>query len=521
MAGKMKRLGLIGLALLLTLSAAACGGKEGDEGSPSDTQAVEDDRSVFYEIKIGMWDCAKWGNDAIGEYINEKFNIKIVPVALSTVDYIEKLNISAAGENLPDMFMHPGYSGYTSTLIKWADEGVIKALPNDLSAYPNLEKIMNEYEFMKLDDKHYFIPRTTFTDPANTYYTPALWVRRDWMRNLGIETAPTTLDGLYDMLQRFTTDDPDQNGKNDTYGLTPGLNLEWVFFAHGIDISGYIYEDGQWIPGVLSKYNAEPIKFIKKMYDNNILDKDFATMKLADSENNFCSGRAGVVYLVGESSPMQYVALAKLAAVNEGFDAKTDLDMLPPPEAEGKTYTCTQNYNFAQGTMFNSKMSDEKLARCLALYDYLLSEEGIELGRIGIENISYKKEGDKIVSLLPVDSTDQEKWIGDVYPTNQIYKVARWDADGAWVSSDIEPEFVELAQKVRDLYGPKMNKKNPEIDFMSTPAKDRWNVSEYFWENVFNMVLNSDDIDASWDSFRNTLLIEKNGQKLIDEINQK
>ena len=66
-----------------------------------------------------------------------------------------------------------------------------------------------------------------------------------------------------------------------------------------------------------------------------------------------------MVYLVGESSPMQYVALAKLAAVNQGFNAATDLDMLPPPEAEGKTYTCTQNYNFAQGTMFNSDLSDE------------------------------------------------------------------------------------------------------------------------------------------------------------------
>lgn len=515
---KWRRLGCLVLALALAFGAGACS----PEGSSSttQTQAVPDDPSVFYEIKIGMWDSAKWGNDEIGDYLNEKFNIKIVPVALSTVDYIEKLNISAAGGTLPDMFMHPGYSGYTSTLIKWASEGVIKSLPNDLSAYPHLKAIMDEYDFMKVDGNHYFIPRTTFTDPANTYYTPALWVRKDWMRNLGIEEAPTTLDGLYNLLERFTNGDPDQNGQNDTYGLTPGLNLEWVFFAHGIDITGYIQEDGQWIPGVLSKYNAEPIKFIKKMYDNNILDKDFATMKLADSENNFCSGRAGVVYLVGESSPMQYVALAKLAAVNQGFNAATDLDMLPPPEAEGKTYTCTQNYNFAQGTMFNSDLSDEKMARCLALYDYLLSEEGIELGRIGIENISYKKEGDTIVSLLPTDSTGQEKWIGDVFPTNQIYKLARWDADGAWVSPDIEPEFVTLAQKVRDLYGPKMNQKNPEIDFMSTPAKDRWNVSEFFWENVFNMVLNSNDIDASWEEFRNTLLTEKNGQKLIDEINQ-
>jgi len=503
------------IAASALISLAACGSKD-----PVNTESVDaNDLSVKQEIKIGMWDSAKWGNDDIAKYIEEKLNIEIIPVALSTVDYIEKLNISAAGGTLPDMFMHPGYSGYTSTLNKWIADEVIKALPSDLSPYPEIEALMQRYDFMKQGGKHYFIPRTVFTDPANTYYTPALWVRKDWMDNLGIKSAPADMDEFYDLLVRFTNDDPDQNGKDDTYGVTPGLNLEWVFFAHGIDISGYIKEDGKWIPGMLSKYNNEPIKLIKKMYDENVLDKDFATMKLADSENNFCSGRCGVVYLVGESGPLQYVSLAKLTAVKKDFDAKTDLDILPPPQVKGKQYLCTQNYNFAQGTMFNADMSEEKLARCLKLYDYLLSDEGVILGRFGVEGISFKYEGGKIVSLLPTDSTGTAKWIGDVYPTFQITRVARWDADGAWVDPTVKPEFVDLAKKVKNLYGPKMNEKKPEIDFKSTPSKDRWNINDYFWENVFKMVLNSDNIDKSWNDFRNFVLTQKNGQKLIDEIN--
>lgn len=485
-----------------------------------DNVPIEDDLSVHYDIKIGIWDSANWGNDAIADYLEEKFNITIVPVALSTVDYIEKLNISAAGDTLPDMFMHPGYSGYESTLIKWAQEEVIRALPEDLSAYPELEKLMQTYDYMKLEDgRHYFIPRTTFTDPANTYYTPALWVRRDWMDNLGIED-PKNLDELYDMLYRFTYDDPDQNGKQDTYGLTPGLDLSWIFFAYGIDVTGYIYENGQWIHGMLSERCAEPIKFIKKMYDAGILDQDFATISLSDSENTFCSGDAGVVYLVGESSPLQYVAMAKLAATLKDFDYHTDLDILPPAAAEGCKYVCSQNYNFAQGTMFNSNLSNGKFARCLTLYNYLLSPEGVELGRFGIEGITYKMENGQRVSTLPTYSDGSEKWIGDAFPTSQITTLARWDCDGAWVESDIEPRFVELAQKVRDLYGPCMNEENPEIDFKSTPTKNKWTVGTYFWESVNRIVMEEDDVDQAWAAVRKELLEDKNGQKLIDEINE-
>ena len=492
----------------------------GNSNNEIDSSPVVDDMSVHYEIKIGTWDCASWGNDAIADYLEKKFNVTIVPVALSTVDYIEKLNSSAAGDTLPDMFMHPGFSGYESTLIKWAEEEVIRALPDDLSAYPEIAALMQDYEFMKLEDgKHYFIPRTTFTDPANTYYTPALWVRRDWMNNLGIED-PQNMDELYDMLYKFTYNDPDGNGQKDTFGLTPGLDLSWVFYAYGIDVNGYIYEDGQWIHGMLSKRCAEPLKFIKKLYDNGILDQDFATISLSDSENTFCSGNAGMVYLVGESSPMQYVALAKLDATLDGFDYNKDLDILPPVSAEGYQYTCTQNYNFAQGTMFNSNLSSGKFARCLTLYNYLLSEEGVELGRFGIEGISYDMVDGERVSTLPKYSDGSEKWIGDAYPTSQITTLARWDCDGAWVSSDIEPRFVELAQKVRDLYGPCMNEKNPEIDFKSTPTKNKWNVNTYFWENVYQIIMEESNIDQAWENLRSELLNNKKGQQLINELNQ-
>jgi len=474
--------------------------------------------SERYTITIANWDAGNWGNDALADYLRERFNVDFKFIGLSTVDYIEKLNIMATGDTLPDIFMHPGYSGYTGTMLKWIEEDVIKALPDDLSPWPSLKKRMDTYSFMKVGGRHYFLPRTTFSNPDNSYFTPALWVHKDWMTALGIKEFPTTLEGFYDLAYKFTYDDPDGNGKQDTFGVTPGLGLEWVFSAYGIDLSGFILEDGQYIPGMLSKRCPEAIKFIKRMYDDGILDKDFATISLADSENNFASYRSGVCYLVGEAGPFQYVALAKLAAVKDDFNGETDLSVLPPPHADGYAYLCQQNYNFFSGLMFDAGISNAKMERCLDLLEFLLSEEGINFGRFGVEGISYNWVDGERKSLV---TNSFIRSLFDVQPTYQIVRIVSWDTDGAWVNPEVKPEYSALAMRVRDLYGPYMNEWKPEIDFKLTPTKQIINLGEYFWSSIYKIILNNSDVDAEWAVVRDVMFNNKNGQKLIDEINDR
>lgn len=43
-------------------------------------------------------------------------------------------------------------------------------------------------------------------------------IRQDWLDNLNLQ-APQTTDELYTVAKAFTDNDPDQNGKNDTYGI--------------------------------------------------------------------------------------------------------------------------------------------------------------------------------------------------------------------------------------------------------------------------------------------------------------
>lgn len=45
-----------------------------------------------------------------------------------------------------------------------------------------------------------------------------MWIRQDWLENLGL-SQPKTIDELINVIEKFTTDDPDGNGVDDTYGL--------------------------------------------------------------------------------------------------------------------------------------------------------------------------------------------------------------------------------------------------------------------------------------------------------------
>ncbi len=167
--------------------------------------------------------------------------------------------------------------------------------------------------------------------------------------------------------------------------------------------------------------------------------------------------------------------------------------------------------------MFSADMSDEKLLRCLELYDFLLSEDGVEFGRYGVEGISFEWVDGQRQSLV---TNDFLRSLADVQPTYQIARIASWDTDGAWENPEIGPVFSALAQKVQRLYGPCMNEWKPEIDFKIVPAKEKYSVKDFFWSSLNKMVLNGvEDVGAAWEPVRQNMLTKRGAQKLIDEIN--
>ena len=163
---KMKKLSAALLAVTVAAGLlAGCGGQTGTsapaetgkapEASEAGTAAAENteaaeavsDSAEPVEVTIAIWgaeDGLSGGeNDPIYKTIEEKTGVKLVPQNVTWDDADQKIQLWATNGQLPDIFAGDFVS--KNFYGKWIEQGVIRALPDDLSAYPNLK------EYLKMD----------------------------------------------------------------------------------------------------------------------------------------------------------------------------------------------------------------------------------------------------------------------------------------------------------------------------------------------------------------------------------
>ncbi|GHU60446.1 hypothetical protein FACS189444_7110 [Spirochaetia bacterium] len=127
-----------------------------------------------------------------------------------------------------------------------------------------------------VDGKIYALPYENLRVKSYTY------VRADWLKNVGIDLSKKqdygtsggkviTLDEYKDILIKFTRNDPDKNGKNDTYGLgstakiTNGVwsNINGAFGG----IPGHYYiNNGKATPWVVTDNYRQALVYINSLW---------------------------------------------------------------------------------------------------------------------------------------------------------------------------------------------------------------------------------------------------------------
>ena len=125
-----------------------------------------------------------------------------------------------------------------------------------------------------VDGKTYGIPV-----PISFEYCMS-FIREDWLNHLGL-SIPTNLDELYDVAVAFTNDDPDGNGKNDTFALTGNNGLRAfsaIFGAYGVALptnSGALpsiyVKDGNLVSTVTDPDIKDAILEAKKFVDAGVI----------------------------------------------------------------------------------------------------------------------------------------------------------------------------------------------------------------------------------------------------------
>lgn len=107
---------------------------------------------------------------------------------------------------------------------------------------------------------------------------PMLWIRRDWIKKLGLE-MPKTLDELYNVMVAFRDQDPDGNGKDDTIGMVFHNNFLSAGLGDGVGVfNGFGAYPTAWIEdgngglvyGSVKEENKDALNFLAKMINKMI-----------------------------------------------------------------------------------------------------------------------------------------------------------------------------------------------------------------------------------------------------------
>jgi len=407
---------VVAALLLLGAAAAFASGGKGESAAPA--------AKPMMEISFANWDIANSfpadKADPMKAYFEDKFKITIKPVAVTWGDADEKLNIWAASGQLPDVIGAIATVG-DGRYFQWIQDKVIRALPADLSAYPNVSKYVKipEVKAYDVDGKTYVLPRMTYEDSSWWCMDRGIIARADWMQKLKI-SEPATKDDFIRMCVRFAKEDPDGNGKDDTVGVTPvGV---WIFYSQCF--TNYGFTDHRWIKDTDGKYRLgdttrgalELMKFIRELYQKGGLDPDFATNAADGStaRNAFAGGRAGV--LLRQVSPKHMNILATdWAKLQPDKPFTQNVKILHPFPVAGKNYEIFVEKAYWSESYINSAVDDAKLKRILELYDYMYSKEGILFTQYGFLGQDYKMVNGE-VSLLKKNADGKPAIGGDLYP---------------------------------------------------------------------------------------------------------
>lgn len=234
-------------------------------------------------------------------------------------------------------------------------------------------------------------------------------IRQDWLDRLQL-LKPRSLEDLYEVMRQFTYDDPDGNGKQDTIGLVDRNDLVYGVFK---TLSSYFgtpnnwkVENDQLIPEFMTEEYMETMNFMKKLYNEGILNQDFALTSKEIQRDRFIRGEAGV--LIGSMTDVQRLSI-EARAINPEAEF-TLVNRIEGPE--GYKVWSIPNYN---GLFLFSKKAiptEQELKDILQFFDRTMDKDVANLMMYGVEGRHYSLVNGEVI--LP-ESTSQLR-VNEVSP---------------------------------------------------------------------------------------------------------
>ncbi len=384
---------VIAIIALLAMPVFAQGGAES-------SKAAAADGPVTIELWYGaaVTEAGPIPSDWAGyQILKDKFNIDLKLTALPSNETDQDVKIQAAGaaNNLPDLFM-VSRSALTNLvkqgLVAPVDEYYSKMPVRTAQQYDETSKLASSF-----NGKSY-----GFASPGSIIKNEGLLIRKDWLDNLGLE-VPTTTEELMEVMRAFTYDDPDGNGKNDTWGygafVEANKNLKGYPGSRFWPIMGAFGVEGLWSFDEanlgLTIYKPEFYDFMvymKQMITEGVIDPNWLSYKKDDFRAAWKQGRFGVMY----EQNAAYAATSNYAPFDKNFPEGEWVvcDAITGPE--GKASIGAYDANFRIYAVSTKAVKAGKIDAICNLLEWMSSDEGYFLCGWGQEGVNYVLDADGI-----------------------------------------------------------------------------------------------------------------------------
>lgn len=403
------------------------------------------------------------------------------------------------------------------------NQGVLREFPEEWlwEYYPTGMKYLQENiseEFfangshMSSEGNVFFVPWET----NGVLHSTGILYRADWLENLGMK-EPTTLEEYEEMLRAFTYDDPDGNGKDDTYGMSgymcgEGPDLRVLYAAFGafggkntdafeLDDAGNVYY------GASTESYKSGLTLLKDWYDKGYIDPEFMTDSRDENFAKWANSQVGTLYEWGGLlwSSFNFRGI-ELVQDNYGEGSVGFIDGLTTEYGDGIVHFFRDAAlaHVSNAIVFTADTTDEQIIRYLQMCEGLSTDMELAMAvKYGEENVDYTlgEDGTIMISANVNDESNASKGVGETFL-------------GQAVNNELfNKTFNEQDKMVNEIFG-----KIPQVNssVLSQPSFPVPGVNEAYnqyksevdkvTKGYFtNVILGNSNLEGDWDAYQENL----------------
>lgn len=337
--------------------------------------------------------------------------------------------------------------------------------------------------------------------------------RQDWAEAVGITTEPSTIEEVYELLYRFTWNDPDGNGVDDTFGLemnsyTGGIDIIQTWFGCG---NKWVENEGKIIPVHETQEYMDAIEWMRKIYAEGLIRADWPLVDSDISGDAVKKGEAGaIVNVMGDGARVwKYFMDNQIMSVNDSGELAS-MTLVGPIENHT---LATSGYNGFFVITKDGAKTEEDVWNCLTFLDKMCDTEMLLLADYGLEGVTYSvNEQNEIIknSAIAIEDSPQ-------YGLNQSVCYIPYKTN----EGILEPQNeILIAQEAAYQRNRETAVHNPAIGFLteSKVYAEKGTMLEAILENARTMYICGQIDKEEWQQ-KVAEWYTQGGTELVEEIN--